>query len=220
MSNTQSVPPTPPTDAPLHARDLAFLDALRSVGLLPDLAGEELTRVVRAARSSGGRDGSTKLRMDLLEVHYAGSGDERIAKSRRQVDRFFVHHEDAPATASVLLDRLAAVAPEVGPIALERIGGADGTLVLRAGEDFVALDDSDDEEAASAPTPMVTVRGLVRGVNVLLARRNVRERLVPLRSDVDREVYVAVPLTEAIELARGGHLEEENAEAVMELGSW
>jgi hypothetical protein len=35
-----------------------------------------------------------------------------------------------------------------------------------------------------------------------------------------REVYIAVPLTEAIELARGGHLEEENAEDVMELGGW
>jgi hypothetical protein len=67
---------------------------------------------------------------------------------------------------------------------------------------------------------MVTVRGLVRGVNVLLGRRDVRERLVPLRSDVMREVYVALPLTEAIDLARSGWLEEESAEDVMELGGW
>ena len=74
--------------------------------------------------------------------------------------------------------------------------------------------------SSGQPSAMVTVRGLVRGVNVLLGRRDVRERLIPLRSDVMREVYVALPLTEAIELARAGWLEEENAEDVMELGGW
>ena len=100
--------------------------------------------------------------------------------------------------------------------------------MLRAGDDFVALLDDDDEAPAAGdpddlrgvPSTMVTVRGLIRAVNVLLGRRDVRERLVPLRSDMLREVYIAVPLTEAIELARGGHLEEVNAEDVMELGGW
>ena len=57
-------------------------------------------------------------------------------------------------------------------------------------------------------------------LNVLLDRYGVRERLVPLRSDAAREVYVALPLTEALELARLGHLEEESGEAVMELACW
>ena len=57
-------------------------------------------------------------------------------------------------------------------------------------------------------------------MNVLLDRNGVRERFVPLRSDEPREIYVAVPLTEAIELTRLGHLEEESPEAVMELCSW
>ncbi|MBX7195986.1 MAG: hypothetical protein K1X94_28280 [Sandaracinaceae bacterium] len=230
-----STPPssTAAAGAPPHEKDAAFLDALRNVGLLPDLAGEELKRSLRVARGKGKREGSTQFRMDLLDAHYSAAGDAGIARSRRQVDRYFVHHESEPVTASTLLDRLAALAPEVGPIALERIGsGADSTLVLRAGDDFVALLDDFEEsmdtgdidirdlEGGGSPTAMVTVRGLVRGVNVLLGRRNVRERLVPLRSDVMREVYVALPLTEAIDLARAGWLEEESAEDVMELGGW
>ncbi len=234
-----SIPPPPGTDtsaeAPLHEKDAAFVTALRDVGLLPDLTGEELRRSIRVARSLAKRDGSTQFRMELLDAHYAANGDETIARSRRQVDRYFVHHESEPVTASVLLDRLSGLAPEVGHIALERIGsGEDSTLVLRAGDDFVALLDDFEEgmdtgevdlrhlegRSGGQPATMVTVRGLVRGVNVLLGRRDVRERLIPLRSDVMREIYVALPLTEAIELARGGFLEEENAEDVMELGGW
>jgi len=173
--------------------------------------------------------------MDILESYYSAFGDEPLARTRRQVDRFFVHHEGEVVTATTLLERLTGLAPEVGAIALERIGsGEDSTLVLRSGDDFVALLDDDDEaivtgetdlneiegRASGVPSSMVTVRGLIRGVNVLLGRRNVRERLVPLRSDVMREVYIAVPLTEAIELVRGGYLEEENAEDIMELGGW
>ena len=220
-------------EPPPHEKDLAFLQALRNVGLLPDLAGEELRRSLREARALGKREGSTQFRMDVLDAHYTANGDESIAQSRRQVDRYFMHHESEIVTASTLLDRLSALAPEIGPIALERIGaGADSTLVLRAGDDFVALLDDFEEsmdtgdidirdlDAGGAPSAMVTVRGLVRGVNVLLGRRDVRERLVPLRSDVMREIYVALPLTEAIDLARAGWLEEENAEDVMDLGGW
>lgn len=229
MSTSQT-----PSTAPMHDKDAAFLAALRDVGLLPDFAGEELARSLAGARAKGRKDGSTAFRMDLLEFYYNASGDERLARTRRQVDRFFVHHETEVVTASALLERLSGLAPEVGPIALERIGsGEDSTLVLRAGDDFVALLDDDDEaigtgetnlnaleRTSGVPSSMVTVRGLIRGVNVLLGRRDVRERLVPLRSDAMREVYIAVPLTEAIELARGGHLEEQNAEDVMELGGW
>ncbi|MFN7698386.1 MAG: hypothetical protein ACK5U8_10840 [Deltaproteobacteria bacterium] len=231
----QTHPPRPGShgvDAPPHERDLAFVQALQNVGLLPGLSGDELARALRLARSSSAREGSAAFRMDLLDAYYAADGDAEAARLRRRADRYFVHHEHEPVTASTLLDRLAALAPEVGPIALERIGaGSDSTLVLRAGEDFVAVLDDFEEMMdtgdvdvrdldGSARAAMVTVRGLVRGVNVLLGRRNVRERLVPLRSDVIREVYVALPLTEAIELARSGWLEESSAEDVMELGGW
>jgi hypothetical protein len=212
--------------APLHEKDAAFVTALRDVGLLSDLAGDELRRTIAVARSKGRREGSTMFRMELLDAHFSAGGDAVVARARRQADRYFVHHEREPVTASALLDRLSELAPEVGPIALERIGsGPDSTLVLRAGDDFVALLDEFEEtmdtgeidvrdlegRSSGQPATMVTVRGLVRGVNVLLGRREVRERLVPLRSDVMREVYVGLPLTEAIELAQGD---------VMELGGW
>ena len=50
--------------------------------------------------------------------------------------------------------------------------------------------------------------------------KGVRERLVPVRSDLQREVYVGLPLTEAIELTRAGCLEEDDPESIMELASW
>jgi ClpP class serine protease len=103
--------------------------------------------------------------------------------------------------------------------------------VLRAGEHFAALLDDYEENLETGEIDLrdieaarqgqaVTLRGLVRALNALLERFGVRERMVPLRSDADREVYVALPLTEALELARLGHLEEDSAEDVMELGCW
>jgi hypothetical protein len=213
--------------------DLAFIGALREAGLVPDLAGAELARI---ARVIDGKAGLSR-RIDLLEAYYEANGDAGIAKTRKLVDRFFCQHEGDPITTTTLLTALAELAPELGEIALERIGGgAEGPLVLRAGEHFAALlDDYEEhldtgevdlrdveqvERERAAGIMMVTVRGLVRAVNVLLDRNGVRERLVPLRSDPPREIYVAVPLTEAIELARLGHLEDESPEEVMELCSW
>jgi hypothetical protein len=66
---------------------------------------------------------------------------------------------------------------------------------------------------------MVTLRSLIQATNMLLERKGVRERFVALRSDEAREVYVATPLTEAIDLARAGHL-EDGVEEVVELGCW
>ena len=122
--------------------------------------------------------------------------------------------------------------PELGTVELDRIGGGDGPLVLKAGEHFSAvLDDYDEEtdteeydlsEAAQHQrgVTMVTVRGLVRALNVLLDRHDVRERLVSLRGDDEREVYVALGVAEAAQLARAGFLEDENAEDMMELAAW
>ncbi len=222
-----------PAALALGEDDLAFITALRDAGLVPDLTGAELARVGRLVT---GEPGLTR-RIDVLEAYYEADGDPAISRSRRLVDRFFCQREGEPITTTTLLRSLTDLAPELGEIALERIGGgADGPLVLRAGENFAALlDDYEEhldtgevdvrdmeevERERAAGIMMVTVRGLVRAVNVLLDRNGVRERLVPLRSDAPREIYVAVPLTEAIELARLGHLEEESPEDVMELCSW
>ena len=223
------IPRLAPKEADLPAEDRAFVEALRGAGLVPDLAGAELARSAGLVRADA--DDVTR-HIDLLEAHYAAGGDAKVSLARRQVDRFFLQRSDQAVTASQLVARLAALAPEVGKIELERIGGSpDGPLVLRAGEHMAALLDEHEEaletgevdlrelEKAGGPT-MVTLRGLVHAVNLLLDRHGVRERLVPLHCDDDREVYLATPLTEAIELVRAGYLGEESAEDVMELCGW
>jgi hypothetical protein len=208
--------------------DQSYADALRAVGLAPDLHGEELSRVAKLARSQPG----IERQMDLLEAYYEAAGDEALSNTRRSVDRFLCQRADASLGTTALLDHLGALAPELGEIALERIGGGEeGPLVLRAGEHFAALLDDYEENLETGDIDLrdieaaregqaVTLRGLVRALNALLDRFGVRERMVPLRSDAEREVYVALPLTEALELARAGHLEEDSAEDVMELGCW
>jgi hypothetical protein len=233
----QSSPPethvaksSPPSarPSPVTSEDQAFADALRAVGLAPDLVGEELVRVARAARPTPGIERT----IDLVEAYYEGGGEEAVSQARRSVDRYLCQRAGDAIGTTALLNHLGALAPELGEIALERIGGGDeGPLVLRAGEHFAALLDDYEENLETGEIDLrdietarqgqaVTLRGLVRALNALLERFSVRERMVPLRSDADREIYVALPLTEALELARGGHLEEENAEDVMELGCW
>jgi hypothetical protein len=210
--------------------DREFLSILRASGLLGELEGDELLRVASSVSES--RSGVAR-RIDLLESYYAAGGDAARARTRRERDRFFLQRTDEPVTASQIVARLSELTPELGPIAIERIGaGDDALLVLRAGDHFAALltdyeesldtdeiDLRDIEERRSGQT-MVTLRGLVHAVNVLLDRKGVRERLIALRSDEAREVYVATSIVEAIELARRGWLEDEHAEDVMELGSW
>lgn len=232
----QSSPPETPAETqaadgahtgPVTPADHEFASALRGVGLAPDLSGDELTRVAALARGEG-----VPRRIDLVEAYYDAAGDEALSRTRRSLDRFLCQHVNEPVGTGALLDHLGALAPELGEIVLERIGGStDGPLVLRAGEHFAALLDDYEENLetgevdlrdveAASQGQAVTLRGLVRALNTLLDRFGVRERLVPLKSDADREVYVALPLTEALELARHGHLEDESAEDVMELGGW
>jgi hypothetical protein len=217
----------------LTSDEAAFLEALRQAGLVAELVGEELARAVQAARDAALDLDPLSRRIDLLEAHYAAGGDAEVSRRRRARDRFLLQRGTEPVTAGQLLDRLAALAPELPPVALERVGGtADGPLVLRAGEHLAALLDDYEEnletgdidlrelEGAQRPAgTMVTLRGLVRATNALLERHGVRQRLVALRSDAAREVYLATSLTEAIELARAGHLEDDTEE-VVELGGW
>jgi hypothetical protein len=228
-TNPAEHPSRPPVAGPITQEDRDYVDALKQAGLVPDLAGDELARVARLADGKKGLD----RRAALLEAYYAAGGDGSVSSTRRTVDRFLLQREGDPLNTSILLSHLSELAPELGEIVLERIGGGDeGPLVLRSGENFAALLDDYEEnldtgeldlreiEARDPKVMAVTVRGLVRAVNALLERIGVRERFVQLASDHAREVYVAVPLTEALELARAGHLEDDNAEAVMEHGCW
>lgn len=214
----------------LDADDLEFVKALREVGLARELDGEELLRIATALGEGHG----IARQIDILEAYFAADGDAGRASARRLGDRFFLQRDDQATTASGLVAKLAELAPECGTIVLERIGGSDGPLVLRAGEHFAALlDDYEEmlgtdeldlreieERKRNGGVTMVTVRGLVRAVNALLDRNGVRERLVALRSDEHREVYVATGVTEAIQLARAGWLDDEDVEQMMELAGW
>ncbi len=213
----------------LDDEDMAFLDGLQKAGLLEHLDEEELLRIASEVEESDGE----RRRVDLLALYYAAAGDDEVSETRRLADRYFLQSVGEPATASGLVDRLAVLTPELGKVELERIGGGeDGPLVLRAGGHFSAvLDDYEEEtdteeydlseaEQRQGGVTMVTVRGLVRALNVLLDRHDVRERLVSLRGDEEREVYVALGVAEAAQLARAGFLEDENAEDMMELAAW
>jgi hypothetical protein len=214
----------------LEPDDHAFLEALRAAGRLAELDDEELLRI---ASEVPDRDDAEGRWVDLLELYYDAGGEAEVSTRRRRADRFFLQRMGEPATAASLVERLSALAPEIGPAHLERYGGSDeGPLVLRAGEHFAAvLDDYEEEtetdefdvseaEARRAGVPMVTVRGLVRATNVLLDKAGVRERLVGVRSDLDREAYIAMGLTDAMGCADAGYLEEESAEEVMDVGAW
>ncbi|MBX3270428.1 MAG: hypothetical protein KF729_09220 [Sandaracinaceae bacterium] len=210
----------------LDAADVAFLEALRKAGLLAELDDDELLRLASEVDAAG----AESRKVELLELYYE-IGDAERREARRGADRFFMQRVGQPATASGLVGRLSVLTPELGGIALERIGGPDGPLVLRAGDHFCAVLDENEEEMdtdqvdlseieGKADVPMVTVRGLVRSTNVLLDRHGIRERLISLRGDEDRELYVRLGVTEALALCRDGYLEDEEPEDVMELGAW
>jgi hypothetical protein len=213
----------------LDEEDREFLEALQRCGLLNELKSEELLRLASEVEST---DEEIR-RVDLLHIYYEASGDEAASKRRREQDRFLVQRVGDPATAASLVARLAQLAPELGAVRLERIGGGDGPLVLRAGEHFSAVLDDYEEESDTDELdlkavqqrerkgpPMVTVRGLVRALNVLLDRHGVRDRLIALRGDEHREVYVGLGVSEAIQLGQAGMLDDEDTEDVMELGAW
>lgn len=211
----------------LEDEDIAFLEALKKAGLLGELDDEELLRVANEVEEDEDQE---RRHVDLLEVYYLANGAEDVTERRRLADRFFLQRAGEPATAAGLVERLAALVPELEQVTLERIGGEEGPLVLRSASHFAAVLDHFEEEADTDEidlrsldpdeVPMVTVRGLVHALNVLLERGSVRQRLVSLRGDAEREVYVWLSVADVATLSRGGYLEDEDLQDVMELAAW
>ena len=241
-SSPATPPPVPddakPGDAPSRssgvverevrprAEDLIFVNELSAAGLMDELHGEELRDItVKLGDVTG-----VQRKVDLLELYYFhASGNPIAGRRRRMDDRFFMHREeDGAATAGVIVERLAELAPEIPEVRLERIGDAPtDPLILRSGDHFAGVLDDYDEELDTGEIdireidgPSISVRGLVRALNILLDRHDVRERLVELRSDDEREVYVATTLAHAMAFCKAGILEEETPEEVMELAAW
>ncbi|NOY92232.1 MAG: hypothetical protein GXP55_13645 [Deltaproteobacteria bacterium] len=195
--------------------DRLFFTALSEAGVLEEL-GDTLRLVLSEQAGVGDEE---KRRLDLVELYYAASGDAETCKRRRLQDRFFAHHDDQATSAKDLVAGLREVLPEISQVHLARIGGDDGPLVLRSGELFAAVADELDEDPEEDGGE-VTVRGLVHAMNVLLDRVGVRERLVALPGDGQREVYVGLPLASAMVLCRDGLLDADDPEELMDSAAW
>ena len=194
-------------------RDADFVRLLNAAGLARELDAEQLSSITVALHDSG----VDVRRIDILEIYYRGNDDPAVALRRRASDRFFMHDECFSVNAHQLVTSLASLNPEVAPVELQRIGADDGPLVLRAGENFSAVSDEEDEDADPGT---VAVRALVRAMNSLLAKAGVSERLVPLSHGESRELYVGVTEDGAMALLQGGCTELSAAAALREFASW
>ena len=203
----------PDQGAAYSKRDEDFVRLLHSAGLACELDTTQLASIASAIEESR----VYSRRMDILERYYRGSDDASIATRRRDSDRFFMHDAQVAANAHQLVASLANLNPELGPVHLQRIGTDDGPLVLRAGENFSAVTDEDDEDSEAGT---VAVRALVRALNALLAKAQVAERLVPLIPDESRELYVGVTEEGAMTLLQGGCTELSAVAALREFASW
>lgn len=194
-------------------RDQEFVSLLNTAGLACELDPHQLDAI--AAKVS--EDRIDARRMDILELYYGGNEDPSVALRRSISDRFFVHHDRFTVTAHQIVATLARLNSEIASVKLQRIGGDDGPLVLRAGEHFSAVTDEEDETGESGT---VAVRALVRSLNALLAKAGVDERLVPLVPDDVRELYVGVAEEGAMTLLQGGCTEIAAVQALREFASW
>jgi hypothetical protein len=213
---------------PTHA-DLVLVNQLSASRLLTELDGPELRAICEAL----GGDGPGRV-LDLVERYYAASGDADASLRRRRGERYFACRSSEAVTARELVKRLNAINPELtGPdgrpgVKLEKIGGDDGALVLRWGDHFAGIED-DEEELDTGEIDLrdldphsqtVTVRGLVHAINRLLDRAEIRDRMIALRSDGEREVYVGLSLADAMTLCREDLLDEDDPEELMEQAGW
>ncbi|HJL05726.1 MAG TPA: hypothetical protein RMH85_07615 [Polyangiaceae bacterium LLY-WYZ-15_(1-7)] len=224
-ANRSAPPASGPPPTPEQA-DTAFLDHLRQAGLVHELT--DSLRGILLERLEP-RDDEDARRLDLLALYY-GTEDPEVRARRMQKDRWVLHDDQDRVSAHDLVRRLTELAPELGEVSLERIGSDDGPLVLRAGEHLSAVTDveEDDDDLDTGQIDLseieeqvsVTVRSLVRAVNVLLDRHGVRERFVPLRGDGRREAFLAAGVSEALSLCNGACLEEDSPERLMEFAAW
>lgn len=166
-------------------------------------------------------------RMELLRLYYVESPQDG-GDARRAVDSFLLYDSEQPESARQLVARIAKLVPDVPAVSLERIGTDDGPLVIRSGPDtFSAVNETEEDldtdeidlsELEAAPT--VTVRALFRAFNILLDRVDARDRFVLLCSDGTRECYARLSLGDALSLCANGHLDDDDDEAVLDLGAW
>ncbi|MEM9073935.1 MAG: hypothetical protein AAGE52_35915 [Myxococcota bacterium] len=209
-----SLPPPTPDQA-----DSAYVGQLRQAGLLGELTDALLLVLLE---SLDPKDDPDARRLDLLALYFQGGDDAEVAERRAHADGWLIHSDDEGTSAREIVSRLVALEGALTDVSLERIGTDDGPLVVRSGDNLSAVtDDSDETDESDDETQnSITVRGLVRALNVLLDRQEIRRRWVPLLADDQREAYVAVGITEAMQLCRARCLDDESPEEVMEFAAW
>ncbi|MBK8170065.1 MAG: hypothetical protein IPK60_06940 [Sandaracinaceae bacterium] len=227
-SSNRPPPSQPATNDPFAAQptptddDGSFVTALQAAGLLTELDDNEFLRILGLLPDE--MQGAAR-RMELLSLYFQGGDEPTVGWRRTQADRYFMHRETDTVSAQSILRRVCALAPEVGSVTLERIGEARyGQLVLRNNEHVIAVVDDDelDDDDATVPItmPTVTVRGIVRAMNMLLQRAGVRIRLIPLASNDFAEAYIAMSVRAVMDLAKAGILDEDDPEELMEFAGW
>jgi hypothetical protein len=200
---------------PLTPDDCAFVAALRATGLATELDGLELARAAKGVTAQARR----ARYLDLLGSYYAAAGDPLVSRRRQATDRWFVYTAAESLHVTQLLPRILNVLPEIYGARIERVGGASGTLVVRAGEHVCALEDELDEADEAAQS--VSVGSLVRSLNMLLNRQGIRTRMIGLFGDGEREAYVGISsMADAVRLVQGDYLTAVDAESLMDLTGW
>ncbi len=226
MRGSSSPPPSaPPPDGlepviPVRA----LLALLRSVGVLSDLDAEGSERLVRSLTATK----EPSRWVEALRRYYME--DPECSAERRLRDRFYLHDGDSTCSAAELVRRLARLTPELPGLLIERLGGDDGVLVVRSGEQMAPVLDPDETSADTGEidleaieregTRSAAVQGIVRAVNALLSRAGVPRRFVQLRSDERCELYLAVTLDDALGMLEAGILEDADEEELRDFGCW
>lgn len=197
---------------PITPDDCSFVAALRAAGVATELDGPELARAAKLVRTQTRR----ARHLDLLVAYYDAGGDPLASRRRQATDRWVCYAGPEELSVAQLLARLTQVLPEIsGSVQLQRVGG---TLVLQAGDHVCALEDEIEEDD---DLRTVSVRDVVRALNVLLDRHGVRARLVGLFGDGTREAYVSIPtMTAALPLVHADYLSVEDVEGLMEQTGW
>lgn len=195
--------------------EAGLVAGLQAAGILRELSLSELDRIMRALPEAA----APTRRLTLLEAYYGANTDAVAALRRRATDRWFMFSAGDTIGAPQLVQRLLGVLPEIAGAHLERVGGkapGQGTLVMRLGDHVCAVDEEQAGRDAS-----VSVQEVVRTMNVLLERKNVRARLVGLFGDGEREGYVGLPsLSSALALVESGYLTAPDIETLMSLTAW
>ncbi len=212
----------PSASEPPPAEDVLFANHLCAVNLLGRLEQPELRQITPLLDRHG-----VSRRHLLLAHYYNANGDGDEAWRRRLEDRYFTVAYDEMVSARELVQRLATVNPELGDVRIERIGSDEGPLVLRSGDHVAGVVDDYEEDLDTGEIDLrelegetISVRALVAAANSLLDRVGVRERLVALEADDERETYLGMTLQGAMALAREELLEELDPEELMELTAW